>query len=91
MAHLLIVNDVENYSAWKSVFEQSDDMRRSHGCENYQLFQDADDPNHIVILFEWDSVANARRFAESDDLRQAMQKAGVTSRPQAYFLNEDLS
>jgi heme-degrading monooxygenase HmoA len=36
-------------------------------------FQDTSDPNLVVILFEWDSHANAHRFAKSDDLRQAMQ------------------
>ncbi|MBN1562274.1 MAG: antibiotic biosynthesis monooxygenase [Anaerolineae bacterium] len=91
MAHLLIVHDVEDYAQWRTIFERHDDMRQASGCEAYQLFRDADNPNHVVILFEWDSVANARQFAESDDLRQAMQKAGVVSRPQAYFLNEDYS
>jgi heme-degrading monooxygenase HmoA len=91
MAHLLVVHDVEDYARWKPVFDQHDNVRRANGCEDYQLFRDANDPNHVVILFEWDSLSNARRFAESDDLRQAMQKAGVVSRPQTYFLNEDLT
>jgi quinol monooxygenase YgiN len=91
MAHLLIVNEVEDYARWKRAFDENDAMRRDYGCEDYRLFRDASDPNHVVILFEWDSLANARRFAESDDLRQAMQQAGVVTRPQAYFLNEDFS
>ena len=46
------------------------------------------DPNELVILLEWDSLENARRFADVDELREAMQRAGVTDRPDVYFLEE---
>jgi hypothetical protein len=37
---------------------------------------------------EWDSLENARRFADAEDLREAMQRAGVTDEPDVYFLEE---
>ena len=43
--------------------------------------------NEVVVLFEWDSVENAQAFASSDNLREAMQKAGVVSKPNIYFLD----
>jgi len=50
--------------------------------------RNAEDPNELVILLEWDSVENARRFANADDLREAMQRAGVADQPDVYFLEE---
>ena len=50
--------------------------------------RNANDPNELVILFEWDSLENARRFANADDLREAMQQAGVADQPDVYFLEE---
>ena len=41
-----------------------------------------------VLLFEWDSLDNARRFLESEELRQAMKKAGVSGQPDVHFLKE---
>ena len=41
-----------------------------------------------MIILEWDSLENARRFATSDHLREAMQRAGVADDPDVYFLEE---
>jgi hypothetical protein len=41
-----------------------------------------------VIVFEWDSVENAKQFAGSDELREKMEEVGVIDRPDMYFLNE---
>lgn len=43
------------------------------------LFRTADDPNDLAILVEWDSVENAQGFTESEDLREAMERASVGS------------
>ncbi|MBN1967641.1 MAG: antibiotic biosynthesis monooxygenase [Anaerolineae bacterium] len=88
MAYLLVQHHVEDYARWRKVFDEHDAMRRAHGAEEYQIFRDQDDPNHITMLFQWDSPEHARQFAESDDLREAMQHAGVTGRPVASFLEE---
>jgi hypothetical protein len=42
----------------------------------------------LVILLEWDDLEKARQFAQSEDLRQTMQRAGVLDQPDVYFLNE---
>jgi len=41
-----------------------------------------------VILIEWEDLENARMFAQSEDLRETMQRAGVTDQPDIYFLEE---
>ena len=88
MAHLLVRNKVQDYAAWKAVFDEHDGMRRANGGGNYQLFRSANDPNDITILAEWDSIENAQRFAASTDLREAMMKAGVVGQPDVVFLNK---
>ena len=50
--------------------------------------RNADDPNELVILLEWDSLENARQFANADELREAMKRAGVADEPDVYFLEE---
>jgi hypothetical protein len=42
----------------------------------------------VVLLLEWDDLDRARRFAQSADLRQPMQRAGVADRPDLYFLDQ---
>jgi heme-degrading monooxygenase HmoA len=88
MPYLIIRHKVEDYAKWKPVFDAHGATRQANGSKGGRLFRNADDPNETVILFEWDDLEKARQFAQSDDLRQAMQRAGVADRPDVYFLEE---
>jgi hypothetical protein len=52
------------------------------------IFRDADGSNEITILYEWDNLENAHKLTQSEDLRKAMQKAGVIGNPDFLFLEE---
>ena len=39
-----------------------------------------DDPNEVVILFEWDENEDARAFFESEEMREKLAEAGLTGR-----------
>jgi hypothetical protein len=41
-----------------------------------------------VILIEWEDLEKARQFAQSEDLRETMERAGVAEQPDIYFLEE---
>jgi heme-degrading monooxygenase HmoA len=42
----------------------------------------------VTVLLEWEDLDKARAFASSDELREAMQRAGVTGPPSVSFLEE---
>ncbi len=86
MPYLLVRHKVQDYAKWKPIFDQHGATRQASGSRGGQLFRNANDPNELVILFEVDDLEKARQFAESDDLRQTMQRAGVADQPDIYFL-----
>ena len=88
MAYMLIRHKVDDYAKWKPVFDEFADARKAGGEKSYQIFRHDDDPNSLIVLFEWDSLGNAKKFTQSDVLREAMQKAGVAERPDIHFLEE---
>ncbi len=88
MSYLLVRHKVEDYAKWKSVFDEHSTTRQASGGKGGKLFRNANDPNEMVILFEWDTLDHAHQFAQSADLRQTMQRAGVADRPDVYFLEE---
>ena len=45
-------------------------------------------PNEVIMLLEWDVLETARQFAQSEDLREVMQRAGVADDPTIYFLKD---
>ena len=79
---------MEDYAKWKPVFDEHGATRQRSGSRGGRLLRNASDPNELVILLEWADLAQARAFAASDDLRQAMARAGVADRPDVYFLEE---
>ena len=89
MAGMLIQHKVKDFSAWKKVFDSVAGLRASSGELSTQIYHDASDPNDLTLVFKWDSVANAQKFAHSPELHAAMEKAGVASPPSIHFLNED--
>jgi hypothetical protein len=89
MPYLLVRHKVEDYERWKPVFNHDHGAtRKRSGSKGGWILRNADDPYELVILLEWDSLENARRFANADDLREAMQRAGVVDEPDVNFLEE---
>ena len=88
MAVMLAQHTVKDYEVWKKVYDSVADLRASNGELSDQIFRDASDPNKLTLVFKWDSLENALKYAQSPELRQAMEKAGVLGPPTISFLNE---
>ena len=88
MAYMFVRHSVQDYEAWKSIFDSVGYLRRSSGEKSYQILSQDDDSNSLVALFEWDNLDNARTYAASPELKEAMERAGVTSKPEISFLKE---
>ena len=88
MAYILVQQSVEDFEKWKPLFDEDGAMREAGGSKGGLVLRNADDPNHVTILLEWDSLESARAFASSDELRERMQRAGATGPPALFFLDE---
>ena len=88
MAHMLVRHKVENYAKWKPVFDEHEPARIEAGCLGAQVFRSGNDPYEVFVLMEWDELEKARKFAASQDLREAMERAGVADHPDIYFMHQ---
>ena len=86
MTYLLGRSAVEDFDARKSNFDANDAYRTDHGQRGFQVFQSADDPNEVVVLFEWDDRENARALFDSAEWQERLAKAGVKGKPDLSFL-----
>ncbi len=86
MTYLLIRQKVKDFAAWKAAYDGHAGARRSAGLTELHLLRSMDDSNDVLILFEASDVDKAKAFATSDDLRSAMQSAGVVGKPDVCFL-----
>ena len=88
MPYILVRHKVEDYAKWKTIFDEDGVNRKAGGSRGSQLFRNADNPNELIILMEWDDLGKARQFTQSPGLREAMERAGVADQPDIYFLDE---
>ena len=88
MAHLLVKHKVEDYNKWKAAFDDHASYRSESGSTGGKVFRNANDPNELFVLLEWDSIQNAQKFAQSDQTKEAMMNAGVVGMPAIYFVEE---
>ncbi len=84
MRCLLIRHTVQDYSAWKAVFDEQADVRRANGSQGGRLFRSTES-GEVLVLLEWDDLERARLFVDSDDLREGLIRSGVADRQTSGF------
>ena len=65
---------VASYAQWKQAFDSDPLGRASGGVRSYRLARLADDPNHVIVDLEFETVAEAAAFGER--LRAMWSDAG---------------
>jgi heme-degrading monooxygenase HmoA len=88
MVVLLMQQPVNDFAAWKEVFNSNAGLRKSYGGISSQVYQDISDPNAVTVVLKWDSLENAQKFSGSPELKTAQQNAGVEGQPVVSFLTE---
>jgi len=77
MVHIIAKLKVESYDKWKHVFDERKSLRKQAGSKEGTLYRDHDDPNKLVILFDWENMEKAKEFFISESLQKALQKGGA--------------
>lgn len=88
MTYVLVKHKIEDWDAWKPVFDSHKPTRISGGELDSHVYRTDGNPNEITVLFKWDSLKKAKAFLESKDLKTKMAEGGVTGEPEIRFLNE---
>jgi hypothetical protein len=78
-AYIITRIQVGDYDTWRPMFDQ-DRPRAREGAISQRVFRTADDPNHVFIFLEFDSLEDARtaerRLLESAVLDRFSDKHG---------------
>ena len=74
MPYILVRHKVEDYAKWKPIYDEDGVVRKAEGSKGSQLFRNADNPNEVIVLLEWDDLGKAKQFAQSPRLREVWSK-----------------
>ncbi len=82
---MVVSHHVKDFQTWRSVFEAHDSVRGAHQLSTLGLFQGIDDPNYVMVSAKVGNLEEAQKFVASEDLKTAMQNAGVVDTPEVNF------
>jgi len=88
MVRLFIRHNVADYQAWRQGYDDFDEQRRSMGVTGDAVYQSIDDPSDVTAWHDFDTAEEAQAFVGSDELKNAMQNAGVQGEPEIWFVTE---
>ncbi|MDX1534777.1 MAG: cyclase [Thermoplasmata archaeon] len=86
MAYLLVSHHVEDFAKWKPVYDAYQLEPSNPRSKGDLVFQSPEDPNEVTVLSEFESWEDAEAFMNSEELKDAMQHAGVSSEPVFTYL-----
>jgi heme-degrading monooxygenase HmoA len=89
MYYVIFMGKVKEYDKWLSTFAKDASLIKSNGGRSARLLQNLEDPYMAMVITEWENLENAKKFAESDELKDRMQASGA-SNPEIHFLEEKL-
>lgn len=78
---------VQDYAAWRPVFDQAEPLRAQAGIKNPRLYRSADQPNDLLVIFDVPSKKEGAAWIQSPALREAWSKGGVVGTPIVGFVS----
>jgi hypothetical protein len=82
---MVVTHKVADFDKWLASYEAHDSLRLANGIHSYVIGRGVKDPNTILVATKVDDVEKAKAFGNSSQLKQAMQKSGVTGKPDIRF------
>jgi len=86
MTRIFVRHQVNDYEAWRKVYDDFD--REALGVTAHVVYRGVDDPNDVTVSHDLESPDAAKRFLESPELGEAMQRAGVAGEPTIWITEE---
>ncbi len=83
--NLTIHHKVMDYPTWRKGYDEHENSRVAAGITNGKVFRGAEDPTDILILQDVADMGRARAWLIGEDLKAAMQKAGVVGSTRFHF------
>lgn len=88
MALFMVNHEVKDYDSWRQGFDKDATNRDYAGIKTLSVTRSADNLNDVHVVFDVPDAAAFKKFTGSDELKQAMQAAGVISVPKIYMLEQ---
>lgn len=87
--YMLVRHKVKDFTSWKRIYDEHLPKRDDAGLTEKLLLRGMDNKDEVIILFEARDIGRARKFVDSTDMKDTMEKAGVIDKPDISFLTSE--
>lgn len=77
-----------DFADWDSRFASGAAARRDAGCRSVRRFRSVDDPDEVVVIFDWDTHEHARRFIENNVRQLALNNPDAPPQMWTVYVDE---
>ena len=85
MATALVQHRVNDYDAFREVYDSVAPMQAAGGVIAESVHRMVGDPDNVLVIHEFSSVETAREFFANPELPDAMVRGGVKGEPRIEF------
>ncbi len=83
----MVKHPVNEYNAWKAEYMAHDSMREAFGISRFVIGRGMDNPNMVLVIDKMTDVQKAKEFSTLPNLKEAMDKAGVSGTPTFAYVD----
>lgn len=88
MAYVLTQFTVKDFIQWKVLFDEFVPIRKHHSSKGARAFRVLGDPNAVVVLTEFEDIDQAIEMYQSQEFKDAIERAGVLGTEAVKLLEE---
>jgi len=90
MSYTFGIMKIESFDKLVSSFNDPEAVNRREAAifKSSKIFRVEGKPDEVAFLIEWANLDNARKFIESKELRETMQRSGVIETFERHYLEE---
>jgi hypothetical protein len=88
MTTMFVRHTVSNYKTWRKIYDDFAPVQKAKSVTAQAVYQATDNPNDITVTHDFATVEAAQAFVKSEELKKAMQNAGVVGAPTIWFTNK---
>jgi len=76
---------VNDFDAWHEVFIDFAPTLQAKGVVASSVYRSVEDPNDVTVIHEFSTLAEAKAFMDSSELKAARKRADVTTSPTFWY------
>jgi hypothetical protein len=77
---------VGDFEKWETGFRVAEQIRAAAGAKSAFAFREADDPDTVIEISEWDNADQAMCFSTSPAQQAVNRNSGLLSKPEVSFV-----